>query len=52
MMNTVSRHFGWQTALVAFPVMFAIHLSYRRYFAETVEASRSTGMARTATAGA
>jgi hypothetical protein len=52
MMNTVSRHFGWQTALVAFPVMFAIHLSYRRYFAETVDASRSTGMARTATAGA
>lgn len=51
MMNLVSHHFGWQ-ALFAFPVMFGIYQSYQRYFAETVEASRSTAMARTATAGA
>ena len=52
MMNVVSHHFGWQVALVALPVMYGIHQSYRRYFAGTVEAVRSTPLARTATAGA
>ena len=38
--------FGWQTTRWPFPFMFAIHRSYRPYFAETRQASRSTGWRR------
>jgi hypothetical protein len=32
LMTTVSQHFGWQTPLLALPVMYAIYRSYRLYF--------------------
>jgi len=32
MVNVVSHHIGWKLALAVFPVMYAIHLSYRLYF--------------------
>jgi hypothetical protein len=32
MVNVVSHHLGWQAALLLFPVMYGIHLSYRLYF--------------------
>jgi|ERR1700683_779216 len=52
MTNLVSHHFGWQAALVVFPVMYGIHLSYRLYFSHVVEALRTPPLARTASAGA
>jgi len=52
MVNLVSHHFGWQAALVAFPVMYVIHRSYRLYFGRVTEALRSTPLTRTASAGA
>jgi hypothetical protein len=52
MVNVASHHFGWQAALVVFPVMYGIHRSYRVYFAQAAEALRTTPLARAATAGA
>jgi hypothetical protein len=52
MVNLVSHHFGWQAALVIFPVMYGVHRSYRFYFGGTSEALRSIPLARTAGAGA
>jgi len=52
MVNLASRHFGWQAALVVFPVMYAIHHSYRCYFAKAVEALGSPPLARAASVGA
>jgi hypothetical protein len=52
MTNLVSHHFGWQAALVVFPVMYGIHRSYRLYFSHAAEALRTTPLARTASAGA
>jgi hypothetical protein len=52
MLNSVSHRFGWQTALVVFPVMFAIHHSYRLYFGREEQALQSGQMARAATASA
>jgi hypothetical protein len=51
MVNLVSHHFGWQAALVVFPVMYGIHRSYRLYFGGAVEALRTPPLARAASAG-
>src|SRR5260370_24108436 len=39
-MASVSHSLGWRTALAVFPVMYAIHRSYRLYFANAAETSR------------
>jgi hypothetical protein len=52
MVNLVSHHFGWQAALVVFPVMYGIYHSYRLYFGRMTEALPSKPRARTASAGA
>jgi hypothetical protein len=51
MVNLVSHHFGWQAALVVFPVMYGIHRSYRLYFSHAAEALRTPPLARAASAG-
>jgi hypothetical protein len=51
MVNAVSHHFGWQAALVIFPVMYGIHRSYRLYFGRAVDALRPAPLARAASAG-
>jgi hypothetical protein len=51
MTNLVSHRFGWQTALVTFPLMYAVHRSYRLYF-RAAEALRSAPLVRAAAAGA
>ena len=50
MLTLVSHQFGWQMALVPFPVMYGIHRSYRLYFrsAETVP---TAPMSKAASAG-
>ncbi len=50
MVNLVSHHFGWQAALVVFPVMYGIHRSYRLYFGGITEARCTAPLARTASA--
>ena len=40
MLNSASQHVGWLGALLVLPVMYAIHRSYRLYFARAVEALR------------
>jgi hypothetical protein len=52
MVNLVSHHVGWQAALVVFPVMYGIYLSYRLYFAERAPASQPVPVAASARAGA
>jgi hypothetical protein len=52
MVNLVSHHFGWQAALVVFPVMYGVHRSYRLYFGRARETSRPTPLTRAAGAGA
>ncbi len=52
MVNLVSHHFGWQAALVVFPVMYGIHRSYRLYFGGNAEVPRSAQLARSASARA
>jgi hypothetical protein len=52
MVNLVSHHFGWQAALVVFPVMYGVHRSYRLYFGRVAEALHISPRARTASAGA
>ena len=52
MLNLVSHRFGWQAAVVVFPVMYGIHHSYRLYFGRISEALRTPPLARTASAGA
>src|ERR1700734_1735977 len=52
MTNLVSHHFGWQAALVVFPVMYGIHRSYRLYFGRMAEAPRAPPLTRAACAGA
>lgn len=49
--NVVSHHFGWQAALLAFPVMYVVHRSYRLYF-RTAEAVPAGSLARAAAASA
>jgi hypothetical protein len=52
MLNLVGRSFGWQAALVVFPVMYGIHHSYRLYFGREGEARQTPPLARAAGAGA
>ncbi len=51
MVNMVSHHWGWQAALVAFPVMYGIHHSYRLYFGREAEAPGTAPLVRAASAG-
>jgi hypothetical protein len=51
MVNLVSHHFGWQTALVVFPVMYGIHHSYRLYFSQAAQALSTAPLARAASVG-
>ena len=51
MVNMVSHHWGWQAALVVFPVMYGIHRSYRLYFSREVETPRTAPLVRAARAG-
>jgi hypothetical protein len=52
MVNLVSHHFGWQAALVVFPVMYGVYRSYRLYFRGAAEAPSTPSLAKTASAGA
>lgn len=52
MVNLASYRFGWEAALLAFPVMFGVYRSYRLYFAKAVEALSSPAMTRAASMGA
>ena len=52
MLNLVSSRFGWEAALVVFPVMYGIHHSYRLYFGRLSEALRTPApLARAVSAG-
>jgi len=52
MVNLVSHHFGWQAALVIFPVMYGIHRSYRLYFGRAAESLHTAPLAKSASASA
>jgi hypothetical protein len=52
MVNLVSHHFGWQAALVLFPVMYGVHRSYQLYFGGATEALPTKPLAKAAGAGA
>jgi len=51
MTNVASHHFGWQAALLAFPVMYGIYRSYRLYFGKMAEAQTVMPLANAARAG-
>lgn len=51
MLTLVGHRFGWQAALVVFPVMYGIHHSYRLYFGRIAEALRTPALARAASVG-
>jgi hypothetical protein len=51
MVNLVSHRWGWQAALVVFPVMYGIHHSYRLYFGREAETPWTAPLARAARAG-
>lgn len=50
MMSMVSSRFGWQAAVVVFPIMYGVHHSYRMYFSKAMQAMTMTApaMARAA----
>lgn len=52
MLTLVSHQFGWQAAVVVFPVMYGIHNSYRLYFKKAAEALTAPSLARAASVGA
>jgi len=52
MVQAMSAHLGWGLALAVFPVMYAIHRSYRLYFNAMAESLRPEVLVRTASAGA
>lgn len=52
MVQAVGGHLSWGLALGVFPVMFAIHRSYRVYFSRMVETMRTEVLVRAAGAGA
>jgi hypothetical protein len=52
MMSVVSHRFGWQAALVVFPVMYEVHHSYRMYFGKAMQVLNTPAMAKAAGAGA
>lgn len=51
MVQSVSQHLGWGIALGLFPLMYAIHRSYRLYFATSTATAEEILRARTAAAG-
>lgn len=52
MVEAMSTHLGWGLALAVFPVMYAIHRSYRVYFNSIAESLRPGVQVRAAGAGA
>lgn len=50
--EAMTSHLGWGLTLGVFPVMYAIHRSYRLYFSAMLEALRPPVLARGASAGA
>jgi len=52
MIQAMAPHLGWGLALAVFPVMYAIHRSYRTYFGRIAESLRPEMLARAAGAGA
>jgi hypothetical protein len=50
MLNLVSHSFGWQAALVVFPVMYGIHMSYKLYFGKEAQTLQVPALARAASA--
>lgn len=52
MVQAMTSHLGWGLALAVFPVMYAIHRSYRLYFTAMTEAMRPEILVRAAGAGA
>jgi hypothetical protein len=51
MLSLVGHRFGWQAAVVVFPVMYGIHHSYRLYFGRVSEALSTPPLTRAASAG-
>ena len=51
MVQAMSSHLGWGLALAVFPVMYAIHWSYKLYFSGLAESLKPEGLARRASAG-
>jgi hypothetical protein len=52
MMSTISHVFGWQTAVILFPLMYVIHRSYRLYFGSAAQTESAPAISRAARAGA
>lgn len=52
MVQAVGGYVGWGLALGAFPLMYAIHMSYRLYFSRMVENTKPEILVRAAGAGA
>lgn len=52
MVQAMTSHLGWGLALAVFPVMYAIHRSYRLYFTAMTEALRPEPLVRAVSAGA
>jgi len=52
MVQAVGSHMGWGLALAVFPIMYAIHRSYRTYFSGMAETMRPQTLVRAAGAGA
>lgn len=52
LLQSVSSHLGWSLALAVFPVMYAIHRSYRIYFGHLAETTPQPVLVRAARAGA
>lgn len=52
MVQAVSSHMGWGLALAVFPVMYAIHRSYRVYFGRMTQSLSSELLVKAAAAGA
>jgi hypothetical protein len=51
MMSAVSYRFGWEAALLVFPVMYGVHHSYRMYFGSVMQPLAAPAMVKTARAG-
>lgn len=51
MVQAVGGYLGWALALGVFPLMYAIHLSYRLYFSRIVENAKPQILVRAASTG-
>lgn len=51
MVQAVGDYLGWGLALGVFPLMYAIHLSYKLYFSRMVESAKPEILVRAASAG-